>query len=216
MRSAAAVLLISACVVLAPRDVRAQDPPPRIGPYVLDIRGNVPRFPNNQPLADSRGLTLDELPGAGLGVDLGAHVYLFRWKAVTFGLGGQFTTGRAHTGAVTIPNAPAIRAVTERFTSLSPQLSFNFGSGDGWSYLSGGLGRTRWTVVPDGEPFQHADDERLRSVNYGGGARWFIKPRLAFTFDVRFYDIDPGTPSATRPAAPRARLILMGAGISVR
>jgi hypothetical protein len=26
-------------------------------------------------------------------------------------------------------------------TTITPQLSFNFGTGNGWSYISGGLGR---------------------------------------------------------------------------
>ena len=28
-------------------------------------------------------------------------------------------------------------------------------------------------------------------LNYGGGARWFNSPHLAFTFDIRFYAISP-------------------------
>ena len=36
------------------------------------------------------------------------------------------------------------RPVTERFTHLAPELSFNFGTGNGWSYLSGGIGRSTW------------------------------------------------------------------------
>ena len=36
------------------------------------------------------------------------------------------------------------------------------------------------------------DDEPLNTINYGGGARWFIKPHVAFSFDVRFYAINPG------------------------
>ena len=42
------------------------------------------------------------------------------------------------------------QAITERFTSIAPQLSFNFGGKRGWSYLSGGIGPSTWSVVPDG------------------------------------------------------------------
>ena len=58
-------------VWLVARPGAAQDPPPRIGPFVVDVHGTMPRFPaDDQQLADSRGLELSELPGAGLGLHL--------------------------------------------------------------------------------------------------------------------------------------------------
>ena len=191
----------------------AQDPPPPIGPFVLDVRGTVPRFKADVQTADSRGLILGELPGAGLGVDAGAHVYVFTWKAMTVGLGAQVTLARSH---ATPPGGSGLRAVTERFTSLTPQLSLNFGSGNGWSYLSGGIGPCSWTIVPDGAQEAAADQERLRTVNYGGGARWFIKRHVAFTVDVRFHQIDPGTPFAGRAGSPRTTFIVIGAGAAFK
>src|SRR5215831_5563181 len=73
----------------------AQEPPPKIGPFVVDLHGTVPRFPDSQELADSRGLTLAELPGVGLGAQVGVHIYLFKWKAVTVGIGGEAAVARA-------------------------------------------------------------------------------------------------------------------------
>jgi hypothetical protein len=154
-----------------------------------------------------------QLPGVGLGLDAGAHVYLLRWKAVTLGLGGQLTFARAHEAP---PAALELHPVTERFTTISPQLSLNFGDGDGWSYLSGGIGPSWWSIVPDGGAKTPADADRLRAVNYGGGARWFTKPHLAFAFDVRFYQIDPGFAHGVLPASPRTTFLIMGAGVSVR
>ena len=61
-----------------------------------------------------------------------------------------------------------------------------------------------------------ADDEPLKTINYGGGARWFAKKHLAFSFDVRFYAIDPGTPYFGFPGSPRATLLIIGAGVSVK
>jgi hypothetical protein len=212
MRSPKLLLVLTLFAGL-PAQVTAQDPPPRIGPFVIDGRGSVPLFKKDQQLADSRGVTLSELPGSGFGVDGGAHVYLFTWKAVTFGIGGQVTSGRSHASP---SDESSLRPVTERFTSVTPQLSLNFGNGNGWSYLSGGIGYARWSLIPDGAAATTADETRLRTVNYGGGARWFIKPRLAFTVDFRFHQIDPGTPNPGRPGSPRTTFIIIGAGTSLK
>jgi hypothetical protein len=183
----------------------------------VDVHGTAPRFPDDDvQLAESRGLALSELPGAGLGLHAGAHVYVLTWKALTIGLGGRLTVARAHQGAQPLAAVQTTRAVTERFTNISPQLSFNFGTGHGWSYISGGIGPSRWSLTPDGRQPAAADQERLMTIDYGGGARWFAKPHLAFSFDVRFYAIDPGTPLGVRPGTPRTTLLIMGAGVSFK
>jgi hypothetical protein len=193
----------------------AQEPPPKIGPFVVDLHATVPRFPQDPQLAQSRAMTLAELPGSGLGVLVGLHFYPLRWRAVTFGLGGEFATGRARqtpTAAQTM-----VRPATERLTTITPQLSFNFGTGNGWSYISGGLGRSTWAVTPQGQEGFAADSERLKTISYGGGARWFMKTHLAFSFDARFYAINPGTPFVAGVlGSPRTTLIVIGAGVSVR
>ena len=205
----------SLIVLLAANRALAQDPPPRIGPYVVDLHATVPRFPQDVQLAQSRDMTLAELPGNGLGVLVGVHVYPLHWRAVTFGLGGEFATGRARqtpAAAQTI-----LRPATERLTTITPQLSFNFGTGNGWSYISGGLGRSTWAVTPQGQEGFAADSEQLKTISYGGGARWFMKTHLAFSFDARFYAINPGTPFvAGALGSPRTTLIVIGAGVSVR
>jgi hypothetical protein len=201
--------------LLAAHPVLAQDPPPKIGPYVVDLHATIPRFPEDQQLAQSRGMSLAELPGSGLGVQVGVHVYPVRWRAITFGIGGEFATGRAKQ----TPTAAqvSLRPSTERFTTLAPQLSFNFGTGNGWSYISGGLAQSTWAVVPKGQEGFAADAEKLKTINYGGGARWFMKRHLAFSFDVRFYEINPGTPFfAGALGSPRTTLLVIGAGVSVR
>jgi hypothetical protein len=212
MRASSFVRLIGLLLIGTPLSVRAQEPPPPIPHVVLDIRGTFPKFTQEEQLAASRGLQVAELPGRGLGGDAGLHVYVFRWKAVTFGLGAQVTLGRGTTSA----EGTSVRAVTERFTSFTPQLSFNFGDGEGWSYISGGIGVSQRVIVPTGGEITEVDEERLRTVNYGGGARWFIKTHLAFTFDVRFHQIDPGTPHFGLPGSPRSTLFVMGAGVSLK
>ena len=208
-RAVVVFLMLLACA----SRLDAQEPPPRIPWFVVDLHANVPNFPSEQQLADSRGLVLGELPGVGFGGDLGVHVYPLRWRQVTFGIGGQVTLARSHgAGDASL----ALRPVTERFTSIAPQLSFNFGSGSGWSYISGGIAGSTWSVVPDGLDPLPSDQQRLKTINYGGGARWFIKPHLAFSFDVRFYAIDPSEPNGSQPGSPRTTLMIIGAGISMK
>lgn len=214
----ARTVLAIVMVVLSVRTGAAQDPPAKIGPFVLDLHGTVPRFKSDdEQLALSRGLAVTELPGSGLGLHAGAHVYPLRWKAVTFGLGVDAALARSHHAASRASDGTTTgRATTERFANVAPQLSFNFGDGDGWSYISGGIGASQWSVVRDGSDPLPPDTERLKTINYGGGARWFIKRHLAFSFDVRFYAIDPGTPLAGLPNGPRTTLLVMGAGVSLK
>ena len=209
-------LLVLCVFVSGARSVCAQDPPPRIPWFVLDAHGSAPPFPSeDQRLADSRGMTLAELPGRGWGLQLGGHFYPLRWRAITFGVGGEIAVGRA---AKTPPadDTTGLRPAEEVFRTIQPQLSFNFGNGNGWSYLSGGIGGSTWAIVPEGQENYPPDSERLKTINYGGGARWFIKDHVAFSFDVRFYAINPGTPSGTRPGSPRTTMMVIGAGVSLK
>jgi hypothetical protein len=209
-------------VVLASfaRPALAQDPPPLIPFVVIDLHGSIPRFPSDDGLlAASRGMSLVELPGSGLGAQVGLHLYPLRMRVVTVGLGGEIAIGRARqtplAGALQADGVTPARSAEERITSLSPQLSLNFGNGSGWSYLSAGLGQTTWSLEPEGLANYLPNGDKLKTLNYGGGARWFIKPHLAFSFDVRFYAISAGF-ADLYPATPRTRLLIIGAGISVK
>jgi hypothetical protein len=197
----------------------AQEPPPPLPRFVIDLHGTVPMFPNDlQQLADSRGtppLTLTELPGWGIGAQAGIHLYLFKWKALTVGIGGEVMAARA-TRTPDTSSSLSLRPVEERFVSASPQLSFNFGTGNGWSYLSAGIGRSQWSLHPMLEPTGLADAEVLTTFNYGGGARWFIKRHLAFSFDVRLYEVESGSSFGTNPPSPGARVLTIGAGVSLK
>ncbi|HJZ71980.1 MAG TPA: outer membrane beta-barrel protein [Vicinamibacterales bacterium] len=202
-------------LLLSSASASAQEPPPRIGPFVLDVHATVPRFPSdNAQLAASRGLSPAQLPGTGLGIQIGAHVYVLRLKAITFGLGAEVATGRA---TKTPDPSSGLAPTEERFSTFAPELSFNFGNGHGWSYLSGGVGAANWSIVPEGHEKGPADLERLKTFNYGGGARWFVRPHLAFSLDVRIYVISPGTPYFQGAlGGPHTNLLIIGAGISVK
>lgn len=217
-----AALLLSILAVALP--VRAQEPPPKIGPIVVDVHGTVPKFPTSPQLAQSHDLVVAQLPGRGLGVQVGAHVYFFRWRAVTFGFGGEYIASRGRRTpppaipATTPPDGEVVplRPTEEKFIAAGTQLSFNFGTGHGWSYISGGIGRSTWSVIPDGRDAFPSDLEQLKTLNYGGGARWFAKKHLAFSFDVRFYAINPGPAFGTIPGSPRTTMLAIGAGVSVK
>ena len=217
-----------------PTSVNAQDAPPPIGPFIIDLRATFPMFPSNDGgLAESRGqgpdgppgTTLDpsQLPGRGLGVAVGAHLYPFKWNHVTFGIGGELMTSRARQAAqVSLASGSNVfyPGVTSHFTSLAPQGSLNFGSGAGWSYLSVGVGKSIWSVVPDGSAPTPADEERRTTINFGGGARWFPRHHLSVGFDIRQYAISPGMAQAGAqaglPPTPKTTLTVIAAGVSLR
>ena len=212
----------AAAICIAGRPAWAQEPPPPIPHFVVDLHGVFPGFPVEQALADSRGLGpsgLSELPGRAFGGDIAAHFFPFRWRAITFGIGGRAMAARATKEPDPIPGTTLV-TVTEKFSYIGPELSFNFGTGTGWSYLSGGINVSRWSIIPklpDGTdaPPQPPDEERLKTITYGGGARWFARPHVAFSFDVRFYAINPSSPGAL-PPSPRTTLLVIGGGISIK
>ena len=208
-------LAVIVCCLVWSVPAFAQAPPPRIPYFVADIHATVPKFPSSPQLAESRNLTLAELPGPGLGAQIGVHLYPLRWRAITFGIGGEVAGSRSR---FTPPseNAASLHTSEEKFLTAAPQLSFNFGNGHGWSYLSGGIGYSQWSLIPDGREPYPGDTERLKTINYGGGARWFAKSHLAFSFDVRFYAINPGSGYLGYPGSPRTTLVIVGAGLSIK
>jgi hypothetical protein len=216
-RHACAVVLLLDALISAP--ARAQDAAPRLPLVAVDLHLSVPGFPQEPTLADSRGLVVDELPGHGLGSDVTLTVYPVRWRAVTFGLGGSLMTAHASfspSSSATTTDTAALVPVAERLRTIGSQLSFNFGTGNGWSYLSAGIGKSTWSIVPDGAMEAAADQQSLKTLNYGGGARWFLTKHVAFSFDVRFYAINPGLPQGELPGSPRTTLRVIGAGISLK
>jgi hypothetical protein len=101
--------------------------------------------------------------------------------------------------------------VKTRFAAVSPQLSFNFGASEGWSYISGGLGwstfdvRLEQSAPGDSEP-------RRKTINYGGGARWFTRQHVALSIDLRWYAVSPQLATAGSPALPRMTVMVFSVG----
>lgn len=191
----------------------AQEP---IGPFAVDVRAAIPRFSEDLAVAEALDVASTNLPTSGLGLSGGAHFYPLRLGAVTLGLGGELLVSRgSRTQAPVEEGGLEGPTVNTRFSAISPQLSLNFGARDGWSYLSGGIGWASFTTEREDQPVADAGT-RTRAINYGGGARWFMKRHLAFAFDLRFYAVS-GQPAAVgRPAYPRARRMVFSAGVSIR
>lgn len=206
LRHVCALLIIAAA---AAPTAHAQQAPPAIGPFAADVRGAFAHFGQNQGLASIRNLPAADLPGIGLGVSVDGHWYFLKWHAITFGLGAEALLARGHHGATEI--GPA---VTTRFTTASPQISFNFGNGQGWSYLSGGIGPGRLAMQDTSLPPQPS--ERVTVINYGAGARWFTTRHLAFTFDIRFYDLQQKPPSPGQLGNPHSSMFVGSVGMGLK
>jgi hypothetical protein len=211
----ARVLAAGACFGLAAPAVVSAQPPPRepLPFYTLDVRGAFPLLGQSVDSAASLGVEPAQLPGRGLGVSAGLHVYPIRLKGWAIGFGGEWLRTRARQEVP--PVAPATTGVTiaRRLDSLSAHLSLNFGHRDGWSYLSGGLGPLAFDTWDDAD---EPDGVRATTLNYGGGGRWFTTPHLAFTFDVRFYATRPSEPTTIVAARAKQTVMVISVGISVR
>lgn len=198
----------------AAQETQPEDLP--IGRYVADVRFSFPKFKQDPNLASSIGVATENLPTRGLGLVVGAHFYPLRLGFMTLGLGGEISkASRGRTTNTGTDAAPVEVGVNTRFSAVSPQISFNFGARDGWSYISGGIGWSTLTTENVDHPLPDPESS-TKTINYGGGARWFAKKHLAFNFDVRFYAVNPQLATATRPAYPRMTLVALCGGISIR
>jgi hypothetical protein len=233
-------MVLALAALLTAASARAQSAPAsQPGPYVIDIRGAMSGLPSStdfHPALPASAL----VPKRGFGPAVGAHLYPKRLGAARIGFGVEVvrargtvataapsssttttttttTTGAtATTTSVLSANAPISVATT--LTVIAPQVSFNFGTRDGWSYLSGGYGlaqvhsaATGTVLAPlTGTSILTRDDGRTAAINYGGGARWFIRDRLGVGFDVRFHRI-----AALGTRSP-AKMVIASVGVSLR
>jgi hypothetical protein len=226
---AAAVLMVLLTATPAAGQVASPAAP---GPYVIDLRGATSGLSTNAAFfpASPEGTNV---PARGYGGEVGAHVYPLQLGIARLGVGVALMQVRgtaspaapsSSTSSTSSATTPDVKAV---LTVIVPQLSFNFGSAAGWSYLSAGVGRARVTsttsafggtaavgssVTPAGD----ANTGLLQSLNFGGGARWFTKARLGVSFDVRVHMISAGGATDTRPPTPSTTVMAASAGISVR
>ena len=215
--------LIAASLLLHPATSHAQQPAPvssldePIGPFVVDARGILARFKRDVSVAPILGVDAADLPTRGLGLVAGGHVYPVRRRTFALGLGGEILL-RARASRTIPPvteDGPEGPSVVTRMTAVSPQLSLNFGKRSGWSYLSGGLGWANITTELQDDPLEDGDSS-VSTINYGGGARWFMKKHLALSIDLRFYSIGAQEATTVAPARARTTVMIFSAGISAR
>ena len=211
------LMALLACAMPTVAAAQIADEP--IGLYVLDLRGSFVPFTRNPDLAGRFGLTAPETPGPGWGFDAGAHLYPLRWRGVTFGIGAGYHSSFADQSRFELAPDPedeplALPSVRKRFTSVSSQVSLNFGTRNGWSYVSVGLGRSQLGLrALDAEGAAGASTGTptapltgVHTLSYGGGARWFDRPHLAFSLDARFYAL----------RAPRMTIVVISIGASFK
>ena len=227
-RSVAAIGVLAAALVSTPALAQGLAPAPP-GPYVIDIRGATGGLPSDAaffpPMPSGTSI-----PTRGYGVDVGAHFYPMQLGPARLGVGVGVLRVRG-TASPEPPSSSSATASTvpdvdSALTVIAPQLSFNFGSSAGWSYLSAGLGGARVTsvtsafrqegTVPEVTPGGEANSGFRRSTNLGAGARWFAKTRLAVSFDLRIYFVSAGSAEGTSPGTPRSTLTSASVGVSVR
>jgi hypothetical protein len=208
--------LLCTFIAMSAVTVEAQIEPGPLPIVAADVRAAIPRFKADPSIAGVLGVGAEDLPTRGLGFVAGAHVYPLRFDKITFGFGAEILGSRARrTRAPAAEGQPEGPTIETRFRAISPQISFNFGHRDGWSYISGGMGWASLTserATPEARP----DDGRRKTINYGGGARWFAKKHLALSLDLRFYAVSPRTATAGQPGYPRMTVIVFSGGVAFR
>ena len=182
------------------------DPGPP-GPFVIDVRGvsiGTPQAASFYPPLPDPIL----VPSRGFGAEVGAHVYVFRLGPGRLGFGASVLQARGTAEGV---------SVTARV--LAPQVSINFGTSDGWSYISGGAGvaalRGRLHDA-GGSGDASRTSGTLSAINVGGGARWFFTRHVAIGFDLRLHRIGAAAASASDPGTPATFLGSASVGFSVK
>jgi hypothetical protein len=176
------LLLTGAPVAAQTRSAAATlNPPwPRL---VVDIRGATSAIPASAlfyPPLPPEAL----VPARGFGVETGAQLYAGHLGGVRLGYGASVYAVRATQGGATTVNA--------RF--LAPQVSLNFGTSRGWSYLSAGagIGSIRGEVTTADGPSASRTSGAITTPHIGGGARWFVNSHVAFSFDLRLLRLGRG------------------------
>ena len=166
------------------------------------------------------------LPGRAFGASAAVTAYPFKLGIMTFGFGAAIASTKGKGEALTITTGSgsnAVSVVTPVFRTQAlhvvPQVSINFGHKLGWSYLSAGVGTSRIAASADASPTTPQvtlPESWNQALNFGGGARWFMKRRLGAGFDVRFIKLGSRAESGDIPSARRTQMVTFSAGITLQ
>jgi hypothetical protein len=208
-------LLISLAFTM-PASAQQKEP---IGPFVADVRGIFVRHKAEPSVADDLAVAAANLPSRSFGLTGGAHFYPWRGNRITLGVGGELVIGRGSrtldivsADGTTTTKSPTVR---KHFTSIVPEISLNFGHRNGWSYISGGMfGRSKLYTDRADAPTTGAPQRK--TINYGGGARWFTSDHLAFSVDFRWYSVAEQPAAAGVVLQPRTTLLVLSGGIGIK
>ena len=183
--------------------------------FVADARGFYSGFGRDPITAGDLLISTEEMPNQGFGAVTGVHLYPVRGRAIALGFGGEMIVAKARAETESAIEGFPPTVVNQRLFGLSGQFSLNFGYRNGWSYVTGGMGPLKLgTYTSDTAPLEGAPADM--TINYGAGARWFAWRHIAFTFDIRFYQIRPQEETVFYPGNGRASMRILSAGISLR
>jgi hypothetical protein len=214
-----AVCCLLACLAIAAPAAAQQRNEP-IGRFALDVRGVFARHKIEPSIATELAVAAGNLPTRSFGLVGGAHYYPWRTSKITLGIGGEMLLARGSRtidmlgadGKTTTPG-PTVR---RHFTSVAPEISLNFGHRNGWSYISGGMFGSSKLYLERADARANGVPRR-RTLNYGGGARWFTNDHIAFSVDFRWYSVaeQPASPTGA-VLEPRTTLLVLSGGIGIR
>ena len=217
--------MVALALLLASSNAMAQEREP-LPWFAIDLHGASVGLPTAEGWIPVPVVGDTPLPGRGFGVSAAATAYPFKLGVATFGFGVAISAGRGTGEALEITTGSGSTAVTTvtpifrtQALNIVPQLSINFGHKLGWSYLSAGVGTTRISASADATqtlPEEILPDTWNQALNFGGGARWFMKPRLGAGFDVRFVKLGSRAAAGDIPSAKRTQMITFSAGISIQ
>ena len=216
-------VVVVIALLLAAMPAAAQPAKEKIPLFAIDAHAATVGLPQAEgwvPVVSSD----TELPGRNWGFGGGATIYPFRLGIITFGVGASILKGSGE--SLTITSGSGSTATTRvtpvvhtGVTHLIPQISINFGHKLGWSYLSAGYGRSRVTSSADAvgtTPAQIVPEAWNPAINFGGGAKWFMKPHLGASFDARWVKLSSRSADGTLPSAKRTQMWNISAGISIQ
>jgi hypothetical protein len=210
-RSVAATTAIALWSSVAPAFAQRPQPLPK---FELDARGFTVRVGQDATTATDLSLPPSDLPSRLNGFAFGGSVYPLRGRSMAIGIGAEGMFGRGITPIAGSTGGPALLAQTY-ISGVAGEISANFGHRDGWSYISSGAGPMRIDSFLGDAPL--AVPPGKLTINFGGGARWFIYTHVAIGFDVRFY-LTRGNDSAPPlfPGRGKRRILVVSGGFSIK